>query len=54
MECFKRGIHVLTEKPAGVTARSVREMNEAAERSGVKFAIMFNQRTILFTAGRGR
>ena len=45
MECFKRGIHVLTEKPAGVTARRVREMNEAAERSGVKFAIMFNQRT---------
>lgn len=45
MECFKRGIHVMTEKPAGVTARSVREMNEMAERSGVKFAIMFNQRT---------
>lgn len=45
MECFKRGIHVLIEKPAGVTARSVREMNEAADRSGVKFGIMFNQRT---------
>lgn len=45
MECFKRGIHVLIEKPAGVTTRSVCEMNEAAERSGVKFAIMFNQRT---------
>jgi len=45
MECFKRGIHVLTEKPAGVSAKSVREMNEAADRSGVKFAIMFNQRT---------
>lgn len=44
-ECFKRGIHVLIEKPAGVTARSVREMNEAADRSGVKFGIMFNQRT---------
>ena len=45
VQCFKRGIHVLIEKPAGVTARSVREMNEVAERSGVKFAIMFNQRT---------
>lgn len=44
-ECFKRGIHVIIEKPAGVTARSVREMNEAADRAGVKFAIMFNQRT---------
>ncbi|MDE6762118.1 MAG: Gfo/Idh/MocA family oxidoreductase [Oscillospiraceae bacterium] len=45
IECFKRGIHVLTEKPAGVYAKQVREMNEAAERSGVKFGIMFNQRT---------
>ncbi|MCM1263168.1 MAG: Gfo/Idh/MocA family oxidoreductase [Butyrivibrio sp.] len=45
IECFKRGIHVLIEKPAGVYARQVREMNEAAEKSGVKFGIMFNQRT---------
>ena len=44
-ECFKRSVHVLTEKPAGVYARQVREMNEAAEESGVKFGIMFNQRT---------
>lgn len=45
MECFRRGIHVMTEKPAGVYARQVREMNEAAEKSDVMFAIMFNQRT---------
>ena len=45
VECFERGINVLTEKPAGVYTRQVREMNEAAERSGVKFGIMFNQRT---------
>ena len=45
IECFKHNIHVLTEKPAGVYARQVREMNEAAEKSGVKFGIMFNQRT---------
>lgn len=45
VECFKRGLHVLTEKPAGVYARQVREMNEAAKESGVKFGIMFNQRT---------
>lgn len=44
-ECFKRGIHVMTEKPAGVYTSQVREMNEAAKASGVKFAIMFNQRT---------
>lgn len=45
IECFKRGIHAMTEKPAGVYARQVREMNEAADKAGVKFAIMFNQRT---------
>lgn len=45
IECFKRGINVLTEKPAGVYTRQVREMNEAAEKAGVKFGIMFNQRT---------
>lgn len=44
-ECFKRKLHVLTEKPAGVCARAVREMNEAADAAGVKFGIMFNQRT---------
>ena len=44
-KCFDRNIHVLTEKPAGVFSRQVREMNEAADRSGVKFGIMFNQRT---------
>ena len=45
LECFKRGIHVIIEKPAGVYVRQVREMNEAAKKSGVVFATMFNQRT---------
>lgn len=45
IECFNRGIHVMTEKPAGVYASQVRKMNEAAEKAGVKFGIMFNQRT---------
>ena len=44
-DCFKRGINVLTEKPAGVYTKQVREMNEAADAAGVKFGIMFNQRT---------
>lgn len=44
-ECFKRKLHVITEKPAGVYTRQVREMNEAAAESGCVFAIMFNQRT---------
>ncbi|MCR5800811.1 MAG: Gfo/Idh/MocA family oxidoreductase [Lachnospiraceae bacterium] len=43
--CLKRGIHVITEKPAGVYTRQVREMNKAAENSDAVFAIMFNQRT---------
>ena len=37
MECFKRGIHVMVEKPAGVYTKQVREMNEAAKDSGVVF-----------------
>ena len=45
VEAFKAGLHVLCEKPAGVYTKQVREMNEAAEKSGKIFAIMFNQRT---------
>ena len=45
MECFRRGIHVMVEKPAGVYTKQVREMNEAAAGSGVVFGMMFNQRT---------
>ena len=49
-EAFKAGLHVLTEKPAGVDVRSVRKMNEAAARSGKVFGIMYNQRTNPFFA----
>lgn len=42
---FQEGIHVLTEKPAGIDTLHVREMNQAAIKSGKVFAIMFNQRT---------
>lgn len=45
MRCFEKGIHVFLEKPAGVYTRQVREMNEAAIKSGLVFAIDFNQRT---------
>lgn len=45
IEAFHRGLHVMTEKPAGVYVRQVRQMNEAADQAGVKFGIMFNQRT---------
>ncbi len=42
---FSKGIHVLTEKPAGVYAKQVREMNEAAAKTDLVFGIMYNQRT---------
>ncbi|MBQ7769632.1 MAG: Gfo/Idh/MocA family oxidoreductase [Clostridia bacterium] len=45
MECLKRGIHVICEKPAGVYTKHVKEMNEAAKKSNARFAMMFNQRT---------
>jgi len=45
IKAFEKGLHVLTEKPAGVYTKQVREMNEAAARSGKVFGIMYNQRT---------
>ncbi len=42
---FAAGLHVLTEKPAGVYTKQVEEMNEAARESGKVFCIMYNQRT---------
>ncbi|MBR5543300.1 MAG: Gfo/Idh/MocA family oxidoreductase [Oscillospiraceae bacterium] len=46
MKAFEKGIHVMLEKPAGVYTKAVREMNAAAEKSGVKFGLMFQCRTI--------
>ena len=45
MECLKRNIHVICEKPAGVYTKQVREMNEASKNSNALFGMMFNQRT---------
>ena len=46
IECMKRGIHVMVEKPAGVYTKQVREMNEEAKKHpDVVFGMMFNQRT---------
>ncbi len=42
---FEQGLHVLTEKPAGVYTEAVKEMNAAAKTSGKVFGIMYNQRT---------
>lgn len=45
IEAFEHGLHVITEKPAGVYTMQVKEMNEAAAKSDKKFGIMYNQRT---------
>ena len=45
VKAFNNGLHVLCEKPAGVYTKQAREMNNAAEKSGKAFAMMFNQRT---------
>lgn len=42
---FQNGLHVLTEKPAGVRVSDAEEMNAAAKQSGKVFGIMWNQRT---------
>ncbi len=42
---LEAGLHVMTEKPAGVYTKQVMEMNEAAKKSGKVFGIMFNQRS---------
>lgn len=45
IKAFKKGLHVMCEKPAGVYTKAVREMNEEAEKCGLVFGMMFNQRT---------
>ena len=45
IKAFETGLHVICEKPAGVYARQVEEMNTAAAKSGKVFTMMYNQRT---------
>lgn len=44
IRAFELGKHVIVEKPAGVYTKQVREMNEAAEKVGTVFSLMYNQR----------
>ena len=46
IKALRSGHHALSEKPAGVYTKQVREMNEVAARSDRVFGIMFNQRTL--------
>ena len=45
ISAFKHGLHVMTEKPAGVYTKQVIDMNSEAAKSGKVFGIMYNQRT---------
>ncbi len=42
---LQKNLHVISEKPAGVYTKQVRQMNEEASKSDKVFAMMFNQRT---------
>ena len=46
IKAFDSGLHVLSEKPAGVYTAQVAELNAAAEKSGKIFSMMFQQRTV--------
>lgn len=45
IEALKAGIHVMSEKPAGVYTKQVNEIIEVANNCDATYAIMFNQRT---------
>ncbi|MCR4620872.1 MAG: Gfo/Idh/MocA family oxidoreductase [Clostridiales bacterium] len=42
---LSKGLHAMSEKPAGVYTKAVRELNEYAATQDKIYAIMFNQRT---------
>ncbi len=42
---MKKGLHVISEKPLGVTLTAVDKMIATAKRTGVKFAVMLQWRT---------
>lgn len=46
VRAFKNGLHVLCDKPAGVYSRQARNMEEAAEKAGKVYGMVFNQRTL--------
>ena len=44
-DALRAGVHVLSEKPAGVDSGTVRKLCSVARESGMTYGIMFNQRT---------
>ena len=45
VKALKSGLNAMLEKPADISVSRVKKLNEAAEKSGKVFSIMFNQRT---------
>ena len=45
IKALEHGLNVMLEKPADISVSRVKKLNEAAEKSGKVFSIMFNQRT---------
>ena len=45
VEAFRRGLHVLSEKPISVTVSQADAMNAAARESGKKFGVMYQMRS---------
>lgn len=45
IKALNAGLHVMSEKPAGVYTKQVRELIAVADKSDKTYAIMFNQRT---------
>ena len=43
---MKKGLHVLSEKPIAVTVKAADEMARTAEETGVKFAVMYQRRSL--------
>src|SRR5258708_24178838 len=46
IEAFKRGIHVISEKPISVTVSAADGMIHAAKQSGCKFGVMYQMRAL--------
>ena len=45
IKAFRQDLNVMLEKPADISVSRVQKLNEAAEKSGKAFSVMFNQRT---------
>ena len=46
LKAFEYGLHVLSDKPAGVYSRQARMMSEAADKAGCVFGMIFQQRAL--------